>query len=190
MKCKECGKPTERGIHHGYFWGAWKKYCSKECRSKNASRVLKKVNKKYNEKFSILRSKRMKKNNPMWQKGVKEKMINTNRILGTKPKVRGGNGQEMPIPQRVLLTALGIGWYAEHIVLTGKKIGLPNCYKIDIAHPKKMIAIEVDGGSHSLLARKTQDKKKTTFLESKGWAVYRFSNKEVMDNLTKVLSSI
>ncbi len=140
---------------------------------------------------SKLSSNRMMKKNPMWMPGIREKSIATNKALGTRPIVRGGNGQEMPIPQRVLLTALGKGWYAEHSVSTGTKgNGMPSCYKIDIANPSKMIGIEVDGFSHSALKRQEQDKKKTIFLVKLGWKVLRFKNKEVMENLQLVLSKI
>lgn len=142
---------------------------------------------------SKLSSQRMKKRNPMWMPGIKEKSIATNKALGTRPIIRGGNGQEMPIPQRVLLTALGNGWYAEHTIATHLrklKNGYPTCYKIDIANPKKMIGIEVDGGSHQLLKRKEQDKKKTLFLEKLGWKILRFKNEEIMSNLELVLSKI
>ena len=141
-----------------------------------------------------LASSRMKKRNPMWIPGVKEKAKNTNRLLGTRPQVRGGNGKEMPLAQRVLLTALGSGWYAEHSVSTGlrgkTKHQYPTCYKIDIANPKSLVAIEVDGPSHDALARKMQDKKKTKFLTKQGWRVLRFKNQEVLSRLDKVLEQI
>jgi len=139
-------------------------------------------------------AKRMKKNNPVWMKGVKEKIMITNKMLGTRPMVRGGNGKEMSAPQRILLSALGNGWYGEHSVATHlRKISknkYPTCYKIDIANPGKKIAIEVDGSSHSALERQKQDRKKTLFLEKNGWTVYRFKNKEVMTNLTKIINAI
>jgi hypothetical protein len=138
-------------------------------------------------------SNRMKLRNPMWMKGIKEKAMATNKRLGTRPLIRGGNGKEMPVAQRILLTALGKGWYGEHTVPTKVKKSLkiyPTCYKIDIANPEKMIGIEVDGNSHQLLSRKIQDKKKTLFLEKLGWKILRFKNKEVMTNLQKVLNAI
>lgn len=133
---------------------------------------------------------RMTKKNPMWMKGIKEKSIATNKRLGTRPKIRGGNGQEMPLAQRTLLAALGGGWYAEHSVPTRLRSidpSYPTCYKIDIANPKKKIAIEVDGRSHSLLIRKQQDKKKDAFLKSQGWLVWRFNNDYVMNYLKEIL---
>lgn len=139
------------------------------------------------------RSERMKVNNPMWMEGIKEKAMATNKRLGTKPAIRGGNGQAMPVPQRILLAALGEGWYAEHAVPTKEpKINkkYPTCYKIDIANPKLMIGIEVDGGSHCTLERQKQDLKKELLLKSLGWDVLRFKNEEVMSNILNVLKII
>lgn len=141
---------------------------------------------------SSLSSKRMNKNNPMWMPGIKEKATNTNKMLGTRPLIRGGNGQEMPVAQRVLLSALGAGWYAEHVVNTKMKrdSGYPTCYKIDIANPIKKIAIEVDGTSHGSTLVKQRDLKKEKFLINLGWVVIRFKNKEIMNNLELVLNKI
>ena len=194
--CVICSKPTERGQHHGGPFGEYKKTCSPECKKLNMYETIKKMHigiQKNRDEISKKSSERMSKNNPMWIPGIKEKSIATNKALGTKPKVRGGNGQEMPIPQRVLLTALGEGWYAEHVVPTRElKINkkYPTCYKIDIANPKIMLGIEVDGESHNALVRQTQDKKKTELLNSLGWTIIRFKNKEVMSNLEKVLKQI
>lgn len=180
--------------HHGGQWGPYKKTCSKECQSKRTSNVFKKMLKDNSEKISKLSSERMKKNNPMWMPGAKEKMMATNKKLGVRPKTQGGNGKEMPIAQRVLLTALGKGWFAEYSVptlLRGKtKDCYASCYKIDIADPKQLLGIEVDGYSHSCLERQKQDKKKEKFLKSVGWTILRFKNKEVMSGLDSVLKKI
>jgi very-short-patch-repair endonuclease len=57
-------------------------------------------------------------------------------------------------------------------------------YKIDIAIPSKMIAIEVDGMSHLALERKEQDRRKDLQLTEKGWKVVRLLNQFVL-NATK-----
>jgi hypothetical protein len=100
------------------------------------------------------------------------------------PPVRGGNGRGPSVPQAMLADALG--WRMEFVVLTNEPrgSGYPSHYKIDIANPFAKIAIEVDGNSHSSLARRAQDEKKDSFLVSRGWLVLRFSNREVMENLS------
>lgn len=121
---------------------------------------------------------------------ARKKMKAAMQRIGKRPLWRGGNGMPMAIPQRTLLAALGNGWYAEHVVLTKtlRQSSLPHCYKIDIAHPHLMLAIEVDGNSH--LARKKLDQKRDRALTALGWKVLRFRNKEVLTNLQEVLQSI
>ena len=82
-----------------------------------------------------------------------------------------------------LVEALGLGWETEFVVPTraGRQLGgLPTHYKLDIAYPELMVAVEVDGHSHNTTERKAQDERKTEFLAGLGWTVLRFSNQEVM----------
>ena len=106
------------------------------------------------------------------------------------PPIRGGNGKRPPVPQEMLATALG--WQMEHIFPTRmpKGSGYPSHFKIDIANPAMMIAIEVDGGSHNSISRKEQDGRKESFLSSRGWCVLRFSNQEVMENLSGCVQTV
>lgn len=188
MNCEQCGKPTQRGMHHGHRWGPWKKFCSAKCRAIKARKTIKAVNKKYMSKFKVLRSKHMLENNPMKSIVSRNKMSATHKALGIRPIVRGGNGQKMPVPQRMLLAALGEGWYAEHSVATKlRSKGYPTCYKIDIANPVKMIAIEIDGGSHGTLIAQKRDKIKQTFLVNKGWKFFRFTNKMILGDIELAL---
>ena len=104
---------------------------------------------------------------------------------------RGGNGRPLSLPQSVLLEALGAGWAAEHVVKTylGDQ-GYPNHYKIDIANPVNMIAIEVDGPSHGATERQEQDRKKQDFLESTGWIVFRFSNRDAVQSTESCVAAV
>jgi ATP-dependent DNA helicase RecQ len=63
-------------------------------------------------------------------------------------------------------------------------------YRIDIALPSQMIAIEVDGPSHYSRKNKEADLKRTNFLEQRGWRVLRFTNQEVLQSLPQVLQTI
>jgi very-short-patch-repair endonuclease len=118
-----------------------------------------------------------KAENPMWVPGAKEKMVRTLREIGHRPVVRCGNGRGLTEAQRELLTRLGPGWVAEFSVRTGKPRGggYPTVYKIDVAHPQLMIAIELDGYSHSG-KRLAEDRKKDALLAEYGWSVYRIKN--------------
>jgi very-short-patch-repair endonuclease len=52
----------------------------------------------------------------------------------------------------------------------------------------RMLVIEVDGDTHA--ARGSYDAQRTAFLESRGYHVLRFANREVGTNLTSVLMTI
>lgn len=116
--------------------------------------------------------------NPMHSEETRKKMSDTFKRLGIQPKVKWGNGNGMTPPQALLLSLLGEGWEAEFTVNTNRtpKQGFPHAYKIDIANPSLMIAVEIDGSSHHSPKRREQDQKKDALLVSLGWKVLRLSN--------------
>ena len=123
---------------------------------------------------------------------AKAKIKQTLKDMKHRPIQRGGNGQLLPLPQIALLHALGMGWIAEHPIKTyaGHLNGIyPNAYKVDIANLEKMIAIELDGGTHSSIERQNQDKKKDQCLAALGWSVYRVSNQKAL-NLYSTFKSV
>ncbi len=61
---------------------------------------------------------------------------------------------------------------------------------IDFAFLNQRILIEVDGGYHEEADQKEYDEARTAFLLSKGYTVHRFSNSEVQNNLTGVVSTV
>lgn len=67
---------------------------------------------------------------------------------------------------------------------------LPPCYKVDIADPARMLAIEVDGRTHGTKKWQFLDKRKTDVLNALGWSVLRFSNERVDSDLEAVLREI
>jgi hypothetical protein len=136
------------------------------------------------------RSAKGKASNRMFDPAVRKKVSQTLQKIHHKPKIQGGNGRGFTVPQSILLDKLGDGWFGEHVVCTGKCKGYPNHYKIDIANPELMVAIEVDGLSHQALSVKAKDKKKQEKLESLGWKVLRVSNKEVLNTLDTVIQKV
>jgi Protein of unknown function (DUF559) len=101
---------------------------------------------------------------------------------------RGGNGTGPSRHESLLLERLGDGWVSQFVVLTvGRKNGLPNHYKIGVADPEAMIAVEVDGSSHA--HRKEQDERKDAFLQSLGWKVVRLTNREVLSLTDELLDN-
>lgn len=111
------------------------------------------------------------------------------------PTTLGGNGRGTTLPQEELFKALGSenGWKTEFVVATKmpRGSGYPTNYKIDIAHPACMIAVEIDGHTHASGGSSGKaDEKKTAFLMSMGWKVLRFKNKDVIRRTQEIASQL
>jgi very-short-patch-repair endonuclease len=63
-------------------------------------------------------------------------------------------------------------------------------YIVDFYCPKEKLIIELDGEVHFNNEAIEYDKRRTTFLETKGFKVIRFENQEVMYNIDLVLEKI
>ena len=61
-------------------------------------------------------------------------------------------------------------------------------YVVDFFAPRAKLVIELDGSQH--LEQKEYDTERTTYLESKGYRVLRFWNKDVMNDIDSVLNVI
>jgi very-short-patch-repair endonuclease len=100
----------------------------------------------------------------------------------------------LTVPQQNLMLALAdlCDVYAEYPIPTkmARDTGYPTCYKVDIAIPEKMVAIEIDGNSHCAIERQQQDLKKEQFLNGLGWTVLRFKNKQVMEHLEDCVQTV
>lgn len=183
---------------------AWKINWTPEMRAKAAERMRgrklspearAKISAKQTPEARAATSKRMRAkmlaDNPMSRPEVRERVSRTLREIGHRPKLQGGNGRGLTEPQKVLLAALGRGWKPEHIVTTGgRALGLPHHYKIDIANPRRKIAIEIDGNSHCALRVKKADRRKTAFLVGLGWTVLRYSNQEAMERTAELAQMV
>jgi hypothetical protein len=201
--CKHCGKNfkvNQPMSEQERFCSKKCWYASEECRSLS-SKTMSATNLRDREKIS----ERMKKNNPGSDPVIREKMTATKRINGTIDgwkNNRGGNGSGLTAPQKLLLASLGSKWKSEIAIKTAehvpngrkrdycKKHSLPTNYKIDIGNTSLKLGIEIDGYSHTWEERKCQDTKKQKYLKKCGWRVLRFTNQEVMMNLSKVLLAI
>ena len=56
-------------------------------------------------------------------------------------------------------------------------------YFVDFACREFMIVVEVDGGTHSSDDERARDMKRSDYLESQGFRIFRAHNQEVYDNL-------
>lgn len=64
-------------------------------------------------------------------------------------------------------------------------------YRIDLAFPSCMVAIECDGKAfHSSPDQKKHDRKKDRYLRSKGWKVLRFTGSKIHRDLPIVVQQI
>lgn len=186
--CLQCGKVVHSTdkyslemLRHG------RAYCSEECKraylSANASATMAATNRKY-------ASERMTNRNPAQRPDVRAKISAARR--GKAPTVRAGNG-ELTMPQTLLAQALGLPM--EFAVPTASVASqfterLPSAYKIDIADPVRMLAIEVDGSTHRSYAIRAKDELKTRVLNALGWKVLRFWNREVMGDLEACVQTV
>ena len=76
---------------------------------------------------------------------------------------------------------IGLHFRRQHII---------GCYIADFVCLKKSLIIEVDGGYHSQEKQIINDYLRTQDLERMGFKVMRFSNEEIMTNISNVLDTI
>ncbi|MFH1184484.1 MAG: DUF559 domain-containing protein [Chloroflexota bacterium] len=188
--CVICGKPTAENAAA----------CSRSCgQIWNVRKRKPEVEAERRRKIAIrMREVRKEIPNPMEDSDTRKKVSETLIKNGHKPPTRGGNGTGPSVPERLLydeLTRLSptLQWRHEFVVALGSrpvKGGLPGHYKIDLASPEKMIAVEVDGYSHRAISRRESDRRKDEILESLGWYVFRVSNQAVNADVAKVAMEI
>ena len=137
---------------------------------------------------------RMKLNNPMKSEETRKKV--SEKLQGRTFLSRGGKGTGPTVPQLTLAKKLNVPLEnLEYTITMTKKAkenfkSVPNFYQVDIAFPRKKIAIEVDGATHRTRKWKFLDKRKTEILNFLGWKILRFWNKEIMDDVDLVKKKI
>lgn len=63
-------------------------------------------------------------------------------------------------------------------------------YILDFYCPQRKLALEIDGGQHTLDEVELKDQKRTVYLKSKGIKVLRFWNNEVFENIDGIIEKI
>jgi len=189
-----------------------KTFCGKSCSAKwrmkqpeirkkiytkdRSLKISKKVKQFYASDHPVAKKQlaRIKALRPMTNPETRKKVSNTLKRIKHKPPIQGGNGRGPTVPEKKLMLRLKHmnGWRFNVIVPLGVRIkgGYPTHYKIDIGHPKKKIAIEVDGYSHMAIKRQEQDRRKDLKLRDLGWIVLRFSNQEILSSIATVIKKI
>lgn len=179
--CHECDTrilhPTRNQFKAFQHTGRQRMFCSKECSHRYRGR---------------LSSHRMAASNPMACPAVRWRVSQTMRNMGHRPTIHGGKGRPLPQPQQLLLETLGEPWVTEHVIRTGlpKVGGNPTWYSADLAHLRKRICVEVDGGSHKTLTVRWRDSRRDQILSQLGWTTLRFSNQQVMEDPEGVAGAI
>lgn len=125
-------------------------------------------------------------NNPLRDPAVRAKAAVTLRERGYS-MLNGGNGQ-LTVPQMLLSARLG--WATEVVIPTGRRAPYPHAYKVDLASPELLIAIEVDGESHKSPKARVSDERQDELLTSMGWTVLRFWNREVLEETEAVMAKV
>lgn len=197
--CSYCGKdfiPTEKEFYRLKKRGPNAlPYCTELCKKAYVSENSRRTAIRTNAWYGPFNSERMLRNNPTKNPVTRAKISKKLRDVGHRPHTLGGNGRELPVPQKMLLDALGEGWVAELPIRTcvnyaNNPLRLPSNYKVDIANLQLLIAVEVDGYTHYGIVAAEQDKKKDACLIGLGWIVLRFSNKIVLKELDACVEKV
>lgn len=106
------------------------------------------------------------------------------------PAIRGGNGTGLTVPQKILLSELGNGWFAEHVVFSKGFLKDWPLMIVDLAFPARKIAVEINGLSHNTLSIKKRDQRKKEILQSLGWLVRSFTNEEILGDCKKIAAHL
>ncbi len=108
-----------------------------------------------------------------------------NLLLYKELKVKAEEMRAMPTETEKLLweklrnKQLGIKFRQQHVI---------NKFIVDFCSIKSALIIEVDGKIH--INQKEADTERTRILEQEGYKVIRFTNKEILNNINKVLNKI
>jgi hypothetical protein len=144
--------------------------CGRTCRRVLRSLAMTDTNLKY-------ASARMGKHNPMANPASVQKMQRS--LQGRTPSKRGGNGTGLSPAEQALSAGTGLKPYVVP-TRTKRSEGYPTHYKLDLANPECLLAVEVDGRSHRAILRQKQDQRKEDFLKALGWTILRFTNEQAL----------
>lgn len=139
---------------------------------------------------------RMKTNNPMYTEEYKNKMINTLRDNQKNYFNNCGNGH-ISYVESLLLEDLELLGFEYNKAINTKTVRekfpeneYPYHYKPDFVNECIKLCIEIDGTNHQKPKDVERDKKKELCLEYLGYKTIRFTNEEVLNSYTSVISRI
>ena len=158
--CSMCGKIIDKTTNtmRATHRKTGRIYCSKECAGKARGKQARSIWSNPDKKKKFLQTSAYKK-----AKTFAEQGIHINPLQKKIHEVMGGE--------------------LEYVVLYGDTYA-----QIDVAFPKKKIGIEIDEYHHYHSARvSSHDKKRDKALAKLGWKIYRFSDKETVDNIRSIV---
>lgn len=107
------------------------------------------------------------------------------------PTIRGGNGHPPTRAEQLLLDSIPqLVWNYSIPTHMERGSGFPPTYKVDLAVPSILLAVECDGNSHRAAERRFQDQKKDQFLAGLGWLMLRFWNQDIETGLETVVGEV
>lgn len=210
-KCRQCGemfRPWKRGLG---------RFCSIACAGRwAASRVRFRMNCKgtcrhCGTKFVGLKSRKFcsvlcqqrftvkpcEECGKMFQSTQPSKTRPAKRFCGFSCRVKWtnrtvGSKHHLPTPQELAIKETFPKSTLHFRVNTGRRFArnVPHHYEIDVAFPDIRLAVELDGGFHSIKSRQKKDQERTKELNKLGWKVLRFSNRQVTKDLIGVMDAI
>jgi very-short-patch-repair endonuclease/transposase-like protein len=136
------------------------------------------------------------------RKATKEKIgkiwLGKNHSLESRKKISEGRIKflmENPdqVPYRLYHKSKGMNFPEKHFADHLREVGIHDwkydfrvsIYTLDFAFEHKMIDLEIDGSTHELEKVKIKDKRRTSYLESLGWKVYRIKVKDLKKDFNK-----
>lgn len=161
-----------------------KKTFSEEVR-KQRSEQMKALNERPDVKAKLIAF-RASDRAPFKQPETHRKSVEKQREMGFPTLNYGRRDSGPTVPQKMLFDALS-GVVMEYRL---PKSGKTNSFRVDLAFPSLRLAVEVDGLSHTKRSEKERDARKEEILRERGWALLRFWNKEILDDLSSVLLRI
>jgi very-short-patch-repair endonuclease len=120
---------------------------------------------------------------------TKEKIrVKRIQFMKNNPDKTAWRTSNLSYPEKLFLEKLEVLNWGQKYSIIREYCVFP--YFIDFAFINEKVAVEIDGSQHLLEERKKNDDKKDDLLLKDGWSVIRITDKEVKNNLDKVMEEI
>lgn len=176
ITCESCGTQFERWCRGSRI----PRFCYAQCSKRGVKNPAS--------------AERMRRANPMWMPGIKQKALRTRKVRGFVPFLTGRGGNGKVAPTEALFHREFPEWQWGAIVTAPPalraELALPKHLKVDFAMPDRKLAVELDGHTHNSPMGRDRDRRKEAALSRLGWSVLRIKNTEMHDSLPQVRRKI